>query len=78
VEEVRGHAPQRDLTTVGPMHTCHRTPPRALRYSAGKLLLENGLFAKYGLWQARRRRRTVDRLEQLAAQKTDRGSRSHN
>jgi hypothetical protein len=32
------------------------------------LLVVNGLFAKYGLWQARRQG-TADRLEQLAAQK---------
>ena len=34
------------------------------------LLVSNGLFAKYGLWQARRRG-TAERLEQLAAKKTD-------
>ena len=32
------------------------------------LLVSNGLFAKYGLWQARRQG-TADRLEQLAAEK---------
>jgi hypothetical protein len=32
------------------------------------LLVSNGLFAKYGMWQARRQR-TADRLEQLAAGK---------
>jgi hypothetical protein len=32
------------------------------------LLVSNGLFAKYGMWQARRQG-TADRLEQLAAGK---------
>jgi hypothetical protein len=32
------------------------------------LLVSNGLFAKYGLWQARRQG-TADKLEQLAAEK---------
>jgi hypothetical protein len=32
------------------------------------LLVSNGLFAKYGLWQARRQG-TADRLEHLAAEK---------
>jgi hypothetical protein len=36
------------------------------------LLAENGLLAWYALWQARSRL-TVDRLEQLAALKTDEG-----
>jgi hypothetical protein len=34
------------------------------------LLVSNGLFAKYGLWQARRHG-TTERLEQLAAQRED-------
>ena len=35
------------------------------------LLVVNGLFAKYGMWQARRQG-TVERLEQLAAQNSPR------
>jgi hypothetical protein len=34
------------------------------------LLVSNGLFAKYGMWQARRQG-TAERLEQLAAEKAD-------
>ena len=34
------------------------------------LLVSNGLFAKYGMWQARRQG-TAERLERLAAEKAD-------
>jgi hypothetical protein len=37
------------------------------------LVVSNGLFAKYGIWQARRQR-TAERLEQLAAANTPAGA----
>ncbi len=54
-----------DGTAVYAPHTCKGfvAPPRKK-----PLLVVNGLVAKYGLWQARRRG-TAGRLEQLAAQK---------
>jgi hypothetical protein len=37
------------------------------------LLVSNGLFAKYGMWQARRRG-TAERLERLAADQAGQGT----
>jgi hypothetical protein len=55
-----------DGTAVYAPHTCKgfAAPP-----SKKPLLVVNGLFAKYGLWQARRHG-TAERLEQLAAHKS--------
>jgi hypothetical protein len=55
----------RDRTAVYAPHTStgFAAPPRKKL-----LLVSNGLFAKYGMWQAQRRG-TAQRLEQLAAEK---------
>lgn len=55
-----------DGTAVYAPHTCKGFVAPALKKL---LLVSNGLFAKYGLWQARRQG-TVERLERLSAEKS--------